>query len=115
MGGSFFLFRAEARIGIGTLLLVNIVAIIYHYLILRPGLRIQHQAQQYVGTDYLIGTSGEVTTTIDPVGMVRIQGELWKARADTPLERGQRIRVIAIQGMEVQVQADEPKELKKQR
>lgn len=47
-----------------------------------------------IGRTWMVGEMGQVTESVDPEGMVRIQGGLWKARANrsTPLSVGDRAR-----------------------
>ncbi len=56
------------------------------------------------------GYEGEVMDDLDPVGMVRIRGEWWKARSDsnTPIPRQSRIRVTGQEGMVLIVQQQQP-------
>lgn len=51
----------------------------------------------------MIGCYGTVTTTIDPVGFVRIGNELWKAVSASRLEAGQYIIVTGVQGLKITV------------
>ena len=43
-------------------------------------------------------------TPLDPAGMVMVEGELWRARAEAgPLEAGASVEVVAADGMELLV------------
>lgn len=44
------------------------------------------------GKEGLVGARGEVRRRVDPVGQVSVHGELWRARADEPLEPGTEVR-----------------------
>ena len=47
----------------------------------------------------MVGIEGKVVTRLNPEGFVRVQGELWKSRAEKgPLEPGTEISVIAQEG-----------------
>ncbi|MCB1026737.1 MAG: NfeD family protein, partial [Microthrixaceae bacterium] len=52
---------------------------------------------------------GDVTEAVDPDGTVRIQGALWKARANrsTPLSVGARARVVEVDGLVLEVEPEE--------
>jgi membrane-bound serine protease (ClpP class) len=52
------------------------------------------------GAENLVGAIGEVVEE----GRVRVQGELWEARSDGELEPGTRVRVTAIDGLELHVE-----------
>jgi membrane-bound ClpP family serine protease len=46
------------------------------------------------GPETLIGGSGRAITEVRPEGMVRVRGEDWRARSETGVDAGHRIRVI---------------------
>jgi membrane-bound serine protease (ClpP class) len=100
--GSIFLFRAGERPHLLSILLVTIATLAYHQIILRPGLRIQ-DALKRMDVSTLIGEEGEVVVSIDPVGTVRLHGELWTARAEQAVGAGQQIRVVGRDGLQLKV------------
>jgi membrane-bound serine protease (ClpP class) len=57
------------------------------------------------GEQGLIGETGTVKQTVAPEGKVFVHGELWKARADTELEIGRKVRVVAVEGLTMTVEA----------
>ncbi|MFZ0788003.1 MAG: nodulation protein NfeD [Chromatiaceae bacterium] len=60
-----------------------------------------------VGTEHLIGAIGETLddfgTGDQRSGRVRVAGEIWSASADSPLHRGQRVRVLSVTGLHLSV------------
>jgi membrane-bound serine protease (ClpP class) len=62
-----------------------------------------------IGRTWMVGEMGQVTESVDPEGMVRIQGGLWKARANrsTPLSVGDRARVVDVDGLLLEVEPEE--------
>jgi membrane-bound serine protease (ClpP class) len=62
-----------------------------------------------IGRDWMIGELGEVTTAVDPDGVVVIRGAQWRARTNraTPLAVGDVGRVIAIDGLTLEVEPEE--------
>jgi membrane protein implicated in regulation of membrane protease activity len=52
----------------------------------------QRRAAQ-VGAETMIGQVVEVAEECRPLGLVRIRGELWRARCDEGAARGDRVRV----------------------
>ncbi len=52
----------------------------------------------------LIDRTGIAHTGIDPVGSVIIEGELWKAKSEAPIERGESVRVKGTEGVFVVVE-----------
>jgi membrane protein implicated in regulation of membrane protease activity len=52
-----------------------------------------------VGAEALIGAEAEVVEPCAPVGYVRIQGELWRARCEETAARGEKVRVQSLDGL----------------
>lgn len=46
------------------------------------------------GGEQLIGSIGQVVDWLGPQGSVRVQGEIWEARSQWPLKRGDGVRVV---------------------
>jgi membrane-bound serine protease (ClpP class) len=61
------------------------------------------------GWEELLGAVGEVRETLDPVGLVFVEGALWRAELDEsdvdrrPVERGSRVRVDSVDGLTLRV------------
>jgi membrane protein implicated in regulation of membrane protease activity len=55
------------------------------------------------GVENLVGATGKVTTPLAPIGQIRVKGELWEAHSSTPLDRGARVRVVAVDGLTLEV------------
>ena len=60
----------------------------------------------HTGAEELIGARGEVRTAIDPVGHIFVDGALWRARSDEPLQPGQKVVVQSIDGLTLTVAPD---------
>jgi membrane-bound serine protease (ClpP class) len=56
------------------------------------------------GVEQLVGSIGEVTAALAPVGQVRVLGELWQARAGSELPRGTPVRVVGVDGLMLDVE-----------
>jgi membrane-bound serine protease (ClpP class) len=52
-----------------------------------------------IGNEALLGTKGECVTWRDREGRVRVNGEIWRARADEALLPGTRVRVVGREGL----------------
>ncbi len=59
--------------------------------------------QLMYGPEALIGSVGVVATTLNPMGYVRVRGELWKASCQLKLEVGDEVMVIKMEGMKLVV------------
>lgn len=55
------------------------------------------------GMEQMIGGEGVVIADFDDQGVISIHSERWSARSDVPLTKGQRVRVIAVNGLTLQV------------
>ena len=58
----------------------------------------------------MIGSAGEALESFKTDGRVRVHAESWNARTQTPLRRGQRVKVTAIDGLTLVVEPETPKE-----
>jgi membrane-bound serine protease (ClpP class) len=65
------------------------------------------------GVEALVGATGVVRSALAPAGMVLVDGELWEAVADTPLEPGARVRVVAVEGLTLKVEPAGPEPTRK--
>ncbi len=57
------------------------------------------------GVEHLVGATGEVTERLAPSGHIRVLGELWEARSSSELPPGSRVRVVAVHGLTLEVEA----------
>jgi membrane-bound serine protease (ClpP class) len=59
------------------------------------------------GLSDMLGTRGEVVKRLDPEGMVRIKGELWKAKsAGRKIESGEEVTVVGQKGLKLIVERE---------
>jgi membrane-bound serine protease (ClpP class) len=57
------------------------------------------------GSEALIGAEGEAVSWDGTEGRVRVQGEIWRARADAPIAAGKRVKVLKRDGLILCVEA----------
>jgi len=59
-----------------------------------------------IGRDWMIGELGEVVTAVDPDGVVSVGNAQWRARTNraTPVAAGAQVRVVAIDGVTLEVE-----------
>lgn len=55
------------------------------------------------GVEGMVGARGEALTELNPHGLIRCQGEVWSATADGAIPAGERIRVVAVDRLHLQV------------
>ena len=56
------------------------------------------------GSEGMVGEIGEARTALGPTGSVFVHGELWNARSASGVVAGQRVRVLAVDGMRLEVE-----------
>ena len=56
------------------------------------------------GQEEMLHTTGEVLDDFEGTGRIRIHGEIWRAESATPLRRGDKVQVVAIDGLVLKVQ-----------
>ncbi|MBZ0272335.1 nodulation protein NfeD [bacterium] len=64
-----------------------------------------HRRRPQTGAESIVGTTGVVTTAIDPLagGQVKLAGEFWHAKSAVPVEAGAIVRVVAVKGAHIEV------------
>ena len=60
-------------------------------------LRWSRRRRPVAGAEALAGRPGTVVAALAPVGQVRVDGELWRARADVRVAAGDRVLVVAVE------------------
>jgi membrane protein implicated in regulation of membrane protease activity len=50
-----------------------------------------------VGSETLVGETAVVTTALDPIGYVRVEGELWRARSEHRVAERGRVVIQAVE------------------
>jgi membrane protein implicated in regulation of membrane protease activity len=55
------------------------------------------------GVENLVGAVGKAVEPLQPEGHVRVHGELWEARSQTPIESGARVEVVAVDDLTLEV------------
>ncbi|MBC7286671.1 MAG: NfeD family protein [Armatimonadetes bacterium] len=69
--------------------------------------RLHERLPVRTNVDALIGQTAIVVETIDPIaniGRVRVGSDEWRARADCVVERGEYVRVVAVEGATLRVE-----------
>jgi membrane-bound serine protease (ClpP class) len=59
-----------------------------------------------VGAETMIGRVVEVAEECRPYGLVRVQGELWRARCGEGAARGERVRIVGRDGLTLEVERE---------
>jgi membrane-bound serine protease (ClpP class) len=56
------------------------------------------------GQEEMLHASGEVLDDFEGKGRIRIHGEIWLAESAIPLKHGDRVKVVAVNGLVLKVQ-----------
>ena len=73
--------------------------------IIGMGLKAQRQ-KTVTGSSAMIGKTGVSIETLDPLGRVILQGEIWNAASVSgQIDKGEKIRVVAIEHLQLQVES----------
>jgi membrane-bound serine protease (ClpP class) len=102
--GGLLLFRDGLVVSPAIILVTIIMAWAYHRLVLMPVLRRHIAAGSADEIAQLVGGRGRVTTLIDPVGTIYINGETWTARSEEPITVGTEVLVTDKVGLELRVE-----------
>lgn len=108
--GGLFLFDAPVdflRVSWPVIIAVTAVALAFVFIIIRAVTRARRKPA-VTGTEGLVGAGGVVLRPLTPEGMVLVQGETWKARAEGgPLLENEEIEVINREGLTLIVRKHE--------
>ncbi len=110
--GSLFLYESlpgtSLRLGWLTLL-VGIGGCALAFIVGMPSMVRTRFATPTIGRDWMIGAFGDAVGDIDPDGVVAVEGARWRARTNraTPVKGGERVRVVAIDGVTLEVEPEE--------
>jgi membrane-bound serine protease (ClpP class) len=103
--GAMMLVDAEVpamRPRIAPLVVLVLTAAVGTSLLARMALRAQRLVAT-TGEAGMTGRRGTAATALGPEGWVRVQGELWNAVAESPIEAGARVVVASVEGLKLHV------------
>ena len=95
----------ELRLPIPLVLAVVIPFAVIMIFVLKLAIRAR-RAKVTTGSAGMIGLVGRAETAIAPQGTVFVRGELWRARSQMSIARGEGVRVSGINGLTLDVEAD---------
>jgi len=90
-------------ISLATALSVALPFALITVFLLRLVIRARH-AKVATGISGMVGEIGRVETALEPEGKVLVHGELWDASSAQPVPRGAPVRVIALDGLKLEVE-----------
>ena len=102
--GSIMLIRTNSalefiRISWGVIVPTTLVTAAFFFFLVGMAVKGQ-KLKSMTGVEGIVGEEGEALATLEPSGMVRVHGELWKAESVSGIiSRGQKIKVTAINNL----------------
>jgi membrane-bound serine protease (ClpP class) len=86
------------------------------FFVLILGFAIRAQRRKPVtGVEGLLGETGIVTVDLEPEGKIRVHGEIWSASSGSDIPSGTKVRVTAVEGMELRVEEVQKSEIRNQK
>jgi membrane-bound serine protease (ClpP class) len=106
--GSLMLFEGNKfGVRLSWAVLLPTVALVSGFFIAIVGLVLKtHLSKPRTGAVGLVGEIGVVKVALQPQGKVFIHGELWHARARTTVAVGVHVRVVAVEGLVLEVEPE---------
>jgi membrane-bound serine protease (ClpP class) len=92
----------ELRVPVVSLLPVMVVLAVGMVLLLRLVVLAQRRKAS-TGVEGMVGLRGRAATDLGPEGWVEVQGERWRARGEAPVDSGQEVEVVAVDGLRLHV------------
>jgi membrane-bound serine protease (ClpP class) len=94
----------ELRIQLPTVLAVAIPMAVITVFLVRLIL-VSQRTKSVTGRSGMIGEVGTALTDIGAAGNVRVHGEYWAARSRAPIAKGERVRVLRVDGLNLDVES----------
>jgi membrane-bound serine protease (ClpP class) len=110
IAGALILFNSPGtpdfqRVSVPLVVAASLVTAAVFFTILTFALRAQKSPIR-MGQESLIGRTGLVRTSLEPVGMVQAAGELWTAEladGEQPIPAGEKVEIVRAQGIRIYV------------
>ena len=65
---------------------------------------VSHRKKSVTGRSGMIGEVGTAATEIYKSGKVMVHGEYWGAHSRNPIEKGEKVRVVKLNGLDIEVE-----------
>ena len=87
-------------------LIAGVGGVVLAFVVGMPSMVRTRFATPTIGREWMIGELGEVVVAVDPDGVVSVRDAQWRARTNraTPVPAGGSVRVIAIDGVTLEVE-----------
>ena len=102
--GSLMLFELPEGLGLSLNVIVPVIAGMTAIILFLVNVVVRAQRQPVTtGVQGLIGLTGVAETDLAPTGQVFVRGELWGARAEEPIRKGESVTIRGVEGMLLRV------------
>lgn len=106
--GSLMLFRGPAGLGVSLAVVIPAIVLTAGFFVFAVAMALKAQRRSPVtGAEGMVGRIGTVIEDLRPEGRVLIHGELWTATAPEEIRRGERVRVVSVDGLHLDVTRSE--------
>lgn len=96
LGGLMLIDSPEPALQVSLSVIITVAICTALLLVLVVGLIVRsHKKQVATGFEGMVGKVGRVAERIDKEGLVYVAGALWKAVSDTPIEAGEKVKVVS--------------------
>ena len=108
IAGGVLLFDSETPgFGVPLALVLGLAVVSAAIVLAGGGMALKARRRPIVsGRESLVGESGQVLQVSDGEAWAEVLGERWKVASNQPLAPGQRVRVLGLRGLTLEVQAD---------
>jgi membrane-bound serine protease (ClpP class) len=106
--GSIILFdKGGAGYAVSLPLILSLSVISAGFFLFVVGAAVKARNRPVVsGQEEMLHSTGEVLESFTGAGRIRVHGEIWQAKSAVPLERGDRVRVVGVDGLVLKVQPE---------
>ncbi|HEY6873137.1 MAG TPA: nodulation protein NfeD [Geobacteraceae bacterium] len=103
--GSMLLFESTEpylRVSRGVIVTTVLATTLFFLVAVTKAVQV-HRRKPVTGGEGLVGEAGKAESDLAPEGKVFVRGEYWEAVSDEPVAKGEKVTVVAVEGMRVRV------------
>ena len=110
LGGLLLTSTSNPDFQVNRWLIYSVAAVMGVFFLMIVNALIQtRRAPVYIGSQALVGREAVARTTLDPYGIVFMEGARWQAEAeDGPIREGERVQVTEVHGLKLKVRRASP-------
>ncbi len=104
--GSIILFDVEGsnyHVSIAVITAVSVLTAAFFLIAIRSVIN-AHRKPVVSGREELIGSIGQILEDFEESGRIRVHGEIWQVSSDISMRCGDKVRVIAVDGLILKVE-----------